>query len=84
MKSGNNKIIYLDILTALADATNDLSMPCNEQRTGDATDLVDTFLHICKPTCNSVKSKSQNDLNKHNVDICIRYIVGYHQRTQSS
>jgi len=25
-------------LTALADATNDLSMPCHEQRTGAATD----------------------------------------------
>jgi len=28
VKSGNNKIIYQDILSALADATNDLSMPC--------------------------------------------------------
>jgi len=26
----NNKIIYQDILTALADATNDLSMPYHE------------------------------------------------------
>src|SRR6218665_1840254 len=31
VKSGNNKIIYKDILTALADATNDLPMPCHEQ-----------------------------------------------------
>ena len=29
IKSGN-KIIYQDILTALADATDDLSMPCYE------------------------------------------------------
>src|SRR6218665_1448431 len=34
VKSGNNKIEYQDILTALADATNDLSMPCHEQRMG--------------------------------------------------
>jgi len=33
----NNKIKYQDILTALADETNDLSMPCHEQRTGAAT-----------------------------------------------
>jgi len=32
--SGNNKIIYQDILTALADATNDQPMPCHEQRPG--------------------------------------------------
>ena len=31
IRSGRNKIIYEDILTALADATNDLSMPCHEQ-----------------------------------------------------
>ena len=31
------KIIHQDILTALADATNDLSMPCHELRTGAAT-----------------------------------------------
>jgi len=37
VKSGNNKMIYQDILTALADATNDLSMPYHEQRTGAAT-----------------------------------------------
>jgi len=32
VKSGNNtiKIIYQDMFTALADATNDLSMPCHE------------------------------------------------------
>src|SRR6218665_3440642 len=34
VKSSNTKIIYQDILTALADATNDLFMPCLEQRTG--------------------------------------------------
>jgi len=34
VKGGNNEIIYQDILTALADATNDLSMPCHEQWTG--------------------------------------------------
>ena len=33
-KSHNNKIIHEGILTALADATNDLSMACDEQRTG--------------------------------------------------
>src|SRR6218665_3765896 len=37
VKSGNNKIIYQNILTALADATNALPMPCLEQRTGAAT-----------------------------------------------
>jgi len=36
VKNGNNKIIYQDILTALADATNGLPMPCHEQRTGAA------------------------------------------------
>ena len=36
VKRGNNTIIYKDILTALADETNGLSMPCNEQRTGAA------------------------------------------------
>ena len=36
VKSGNNKIIYQNILTALADANNDLSMHCHEQRTGAA------------------------------------------------
>ena len=34
VKSGNNKIKYQDILPGLANATNDLSMPCHEQRTG--------------------------------------------------
>jgi len=38
VKSDNNKIIYQDISRALDDATNDLSMPCYEQRTGAATD----------------------------------------------
>jgi len=33
-KSGNNKFVYKDILTALADATNGL---CREQRTVAAT-----------------------------------------------
>jgi len=37
VKSGNNKITYQNILTALADVTNDLYMPCHEQRTGAAT-----------------------------------------------
>lgn len=33
VKCGNNQIIYQDFLTAPADhATNDLSMPCHEQR----------------------------------------------------
>jgi len=43
-KSGNNKIIYQDILTAIADATNDLSMPCHKQQTDSATD--DEFLNF--------------------------------------
>ena len=37
VKSGNNNIIYQNILIALAYATNDLSMPCHGQRTGAAT-----------------------------------------------
>jgi len=37
VKSGNNKIRYTDILTALADATYDLSTSCHEQQTGAAT-----------------------------------------------
>ena len=37
VKSGSSKIIYQDILTAITDATNDLPMPCHEQRTGAAT-----------------------------------------------
>jgi len=43
VKGGNNKIIYRpkDILTALADATNDLSMPCHEQRSGAAPDRIE-------------------------------------------
>jgi len=32
VKSGNNKVICKYILTAIADATNDLSKPCHEQR----------------------------------------------------
>src|SRR6218665_1366387 len=39
VNSGNNKIKYQDILTALVDVTNDLSMPCHEQQTGVATEL---------------------------------------------
>src|SRR6218665_1735729 len=37
VKIGNNKIIYKGILTALADAINDLTMFCHEQRTAAAT-----------------------------------------------
>jgi len=36
VKSGNYKIIYQDILTALADASNNLPLPCHEQQTGAA------------------------------------------------
>src|SRR6218665_86679 len=36
-QSGNNKIKYQDMLTVLTNTTNDLSMPCHEQRTGAAT-----------------------------------------------
>ena len=49
VKSGNNKIIYEDILTALADAANDLSMPCHEQRTGAATGDNCCLPAICLP-----------------------------------
>jgi len=37
VKSGNKRIMYQDILTALAHATNDLPMPCHEQRPGATT-----------------------------------------------
>jgi len=37
VKSGNNKIKCQDILTALADATNDLSVPYHELQTGATT-----------------------------------------------
>jgi len=37
VKSGNNIILYKDILTAFVNATNDLSTPCHEHRTGAAT-----------------------------------------------
>src|SRR6218665_4949 len=37
VKSDKNKTIYQDILTALACATNDLSVPCHKQQTGAAT-----------------------------------------------
>src|SRR6218665_691254 len=37
VESGDNKIIYQDILTALADATYDLSMLCRENLTGANT-----------------------------------------------
>jgi len=36
-QKGNNKMKYQDSLIVLADATNDLSTPCYEQRTGAAT-----------------------------------------------
>ena len=42
-----NKIIYQDCLTALADPTIDLPMPCHEQRTGAATE---DRRSKCKPT----------------------------------
>src|SRR6218665_76989 len=37
VESGDNKIIYQDNLTALADATYDLSMLCREHLTGADT-----------------------------------------------
>jgi len=43
VRRGNNKIIKLYIkvfLTDLADVTNDLSMPCHEQRTGAVTEHI--------------------------------------------
>ena len=30
---------YIDVLTALPDATNDLTLPCQEQQAGAATDF---------------------------------------------
>jgi len=45
VKSGNIYIIFQYILTALADATNDLSMPCHEQRPFATTEYV-LFRHI--------------------------------------
>ena len=36
LQSSNNKVIYQDILPALADATDDLSMSCHERRAGVA------------------------------------------------
>ena len=44
VKSGNNEIIYQDILTALADETNDLSMPCHDQRAGLVATVRDSCL----------------------------------------
>lgn len=38
VKSGNTEIIYQAILTVLADATNDLSRSCQEQRPGTTTE----------------------------------------------
>jgi len=35
---------YQDIFTALADATNDLSMPCHEQLTGAVIDTSTLFI----------------------------------------
>ena len=45
VKSGSNKIIYHDISSALADATNDLSMPCHEQRTDAAAGFASWIRH---------------------------------------
>jgi len=44
VKSSNNKIIYQNILTALADATNDPSMPGHEQQTAAASDYLIEYL----------------------------------------
>src|SRR6218665_1737325 len=52
VKSGNNKIIYQDILTAFADATNDLCMPRNEQPTGAATAQMKTLKTISSQNWN--------------------------------
>jgi len=46
VKSVNSKIIYKDILIALADATNDLSMPYHEHRTGAETGYPVIFLNL--------------------------------------
>jgi len=37
-ETSGQRLGYQDILAALADATNDLSMPCHEQCTGAATE----------------------------------------------
>src|SRR6218665_2138622 len=36
---------YIDMLTALPDATNDLTLPCHEQRAGAATAHTHTHTH---------------------------------------
>ena|SRR6218665_183619 len=53
VKSGNNKIIYEDILIALVHAIKDLSMPCHEQRTGaaNAAKHVDCLYRDICPIC---------------------------------
>ena len=47
VKSDNNRTIHLAIFTALAGATNDLSMSCHEQRTGAAIVSVSVCLCFC-------------------------------------
>src|SRR6218665_3537360 len=59
VKSGNNKIIHQDILNALSDETNDLSMPCHEQRTGAATELREP-MHACILTSTYWLPRSHN------------------------
>ena len=56
-KSYNSKMIYQDILAALVDATNDLSMPCHWQQPGAATvcyiylSIIIFIMHACAYTC---------------------------------
>ena len=49
VKSGNNKIIYQDILTVLAGATNDLPT-CPEQRAGAAAEKIAQTQRILRDT----------------------------------
>jgi len=48
VKSGNNNYYILSryISTTLADATDDLSMPCHEQRSGAATVYASIHVHV--------------------------------------
>jgi len=59
VKIGNNKIIYKNILTAIADATLDLSMPAINSGLGTATavdpdNTAHRFKHACKAVCGPI------------------------------
>ena len=48
VNSGINKVIYQDISTAVADATNDLSLPCHVQWTLAAADPIPVSAISCE------------------------------------